>query len=151
MGARTYPDMPRAYVDMDGVIADFDRQAKALGLTPSEAKHRAGFYRELPMVEGAYGALADLEIMGYDVWIATKIPSGNPYAATEKLLWVREALPKRFHDQVIITPDKGALGKPGDILIDDHPEWANAYKFRGLVIRFLDWRQATAEAERAFA
>lgn len=151
MGARTYPDMPRAYVDLDGVLADFDAQAKAMGLTPHEAKARAGFYASLPMIEGAYGGVGDLEVMGYDVWIASKIPAVNPYAATEKLLWVRANLPARMHDKVIITPDKGALGRPGDILIDDHPEWANAEQFGGRVIRFRTWGQVVAEAERALA
>lgn len=142
MGARTYPNKPRAYVDLDGVLADFDRQAKTLHIPPSEAKTRAGFFVSLPPVFGMLRGIESLEELGFDVWIASKIPASNPYAATEKLLWVREALPPRLHDKVIITPDKGALGRPGDILIDDHPEWANAENFGGRVIRFVDWIQA---------
>lgn len=149
MGARTYNDKPRAYVDMDGVLADFDRQTRAICIEPSDAKHRAGFYLELPRMTGALFGIEYLEAQGFEVWILTKIPAGNPYAATEKLLWVREALPKHLHDRVIITADKGALGRPVDILIDDHPEWANASNFGGRVIHFKTWGQVIDELKGA--
>lgn len=147
MGLRTYPDKPRAYVDMDGVLADFEAGALARGLSFDRAKTVAGIYADLPMITDAIVGLAELEQLGFDVWILTKIPSRNPWAATEKLLWVRRCLPHPLHDKVIITPDKGALGNYRDVLIDDHPEWANADQFGGTVIPFTSWGQAVNAAE----
>lgn len=147
MGIRTYPDKPRAYVDMDGVLADFDGAAKARGLTPDQAKIMPGLYQALPVMRDAIVGLAELEALGFDVWILTKIPRRNPWAATEKLHWIRAHLPHPLHDKVIITPDKGCVGCYRDVLIDDHPEWANACNFPGRVIPFTSWGQAVNEAE----
>ncbi|MDN8616524.1 hypothetical protein [Variovorax ginsengisoli] len=41
---------------------------------------------------------------------------------------------------MIITSDKGCVGKQRDFLIDDHPEWTNADQFPGTIITFTgDW------------
>lgn len=139
MGVRTYPDRPRVYVDMDGVIADFEGALRAHGLTPGELKIKRGAYQALPIIEGAKEALHAFIRMGLEVFGLTKIPGSNPYAATEKLLWIAAHFPE-LHDRVIITPDKGCVGTPRDFLIDDHPEWANADKFAGTIVRFAgDW------------
>lgn len=147
MGIRTYPDKPRAYVDMDGVLADFEAAANARRLTFDQAKHVVGIYQTLPVMPDAIVGLAELEQFGFDVWILTKIPRENPWAATEKLHWVRQNLPHPLHDKVIITPDKGCVGCYRDVLIDDHPEWANAANFPGRVIAFSSWGQAANQAE----
>lgn len=147
MGIRTYPDKPRAYVDLDGVLADFDKAARERNLPPSVAKTVAGIYSDLPLIKDAVTGLAELEQLGFDVWILTKIPRENPWAATEKLQWVRRHLPHPLHDKVIITPDKGCVGCYRDVLIDDHPEWANACNFPGRVIAFSSWGQAASQAE----
>lgn len=65
----------------------------------------------------------------------TKIPSENPYAASEKLMWMHHHLPE-IEDHIIITPDKGCVGSSKDFLVDDFPEWANAHNFPGTVIQF---------------
>jgi 5'(3')-deoxyribonucleotidase len=67
--------------------------------------------------------------------VCTKIPSKNPYAAAEKLIWMSKHL-HILHDRVIITPDKGCIGTKRDYLIDDHPEWANAHNFEGTILKF---------------
>src|SRR5574338_256770 len=141
MGEKVYPDVSRVYLDMDGVLADFDRECEYEGVTPNVLKRRAGTYRELDIIPGALVAVNDIERFGFDVFILTKIPDANPYAATEKLLWVREHFPQ-LSTKVIITPDKGAVGTKRDILIDDHPEWANANNFPGTVIKFEgNWKR----------
>jgi 5'-nucleotidase len=148
MGERVYPSLPYAYVDMDGVTADYDAAATAAGIAPEHYKRIAGAYYGLPIFPGAAAALQALRDMGYQVWLLTKIPSCNPHAATEKLLWVRRHLPC-VGENVIISPNKGALGRPGDILIDDHPQWANCAQFGGKVLHFTGSWEATIIEARA--
>lgn len=139
MGIRHYPDLPRIYIDMDGVTADFERMAGQMNLVPATLKRVAGAYANLEPFPGALEAICKIEGGSYLVFFLTKIPSSNPYAATEKLLWMRQHLPE-FADRVIITPDKGCVGTSRDYLIDDHPEWANANNFPGTIIHFKgDW------------
>ncbi|MDI9689808.1 hypothetical protein QM326_34780 [Burkholderia cenocepacia] len=148
MGIRHYPDKVRVYVDMDGVIADFEGAARAHAMEPSHFKRVAGAFLDLDPIPGAAEAVAALDAAGYLVFALTKIPRSNPHAATEKLLWVRRHFPS-LDDRIIITPDKGAVGKARDFLVDDHPEWANASNFPGTVIVFTgDWKQAMRQIVR---
>ena len=141
MGVRNYPDIPRVYIDMDGVTADFEEMANALKEPPETVKKMAGVYASLKPFPGALESIPQIEGRYYQVFFLTKIPSSNPYAATEKLLWMRKHLPQ-FSDRVIITPDKGCVGTTRDYLIDDHPEWANACNFAGKIIHFKgDWTE----------
>lgn len=142
MGERHYPDKPRVYVDMDGVIADFDAECIKRGMTPGQLKHCPGAYRRLLPLNGASEALAQLQLASVEIFVLTKIPSSNPYAATEKLFWIHDHFPK-LSDRVIITPDKGCVGTPRDVLVDDHPEWANVDHFRGAIVHFQgNWSRA---------
>lgn len=139
MAARHYPDIPRVYFDMDGVVADFERAARERSMDPAHFKLVAGAYLDLHPVPGALEAVEAVASAGFLVFLLTKPPSANPYAASEKLLWARRHLPA-LEDRVIITPDKGAVGLPRDFLVDDHPEWANARNFPGTVLQFSgDW------------
>ncbi len=135
MGKREYKDVPRVYVDMDGVLADFDSECTNSSMKPSELKLIPGIYRNLDVIPGAVNAIEKIVEMGYEVWALTKPPSKNPSAASEKIEWMYENFPV-FKDRIIITPDKGAVGESRDFIIDDHPEWANVEKFRGTIIKF---------------
>lgn len=135
MGVRTYPNVPRVYFDLDGTLFDFVRAATAKGLTPKEYKVQRGAFSNLPLIAGAQEAVAQVELMGYQSWVLSKISKSNPYAAAEKLIDVRQSFPS-IGDRVIISPDKGAVGTARDFLVDDLPEWANANNFPGTVLRF---------------
>lgn len=137
MAERIYPDLPRVYFDMDGVLADFVKESVQRNIPLKELKLKVDAYRYLPVMEGAKEAVQRAIDAGYDVFVLTKIPRENFYAATEKLFWIDEHFPI-LNDKVIISPDKGAVGTERDILIDDHPEWANANNFRGTIIKFVD-------------
>lgn len=137
MGKREYKDVPRVYVDMDGVVADFDKACIQANMKPNELKLVPGIYRNLEVIPGAINAVAKILEMGYDVWFLTKPPSKNPKAASEKVEWVYENFPA-VYDKIIITPDKGAVGTSRDYIIDDHPEWANVEAFRGKIIKFVN-------------
>lgn len=145
MGVRNYSDVPRIYLDMDGPMADFEKGAEEKGITIEAMKTYAGGYRNLPITAGAKAAVAQIIALGFEAWVKTKIPRANPYAATEKLLWLQEHFPE-IGERVFITPDKGACGRDVDILIDDHPEWANAHNFKGTVLKFeFDWDETLAQ------
>ncbi len=135
MAERDYVNPKRVYFDMDGVLADFELEAEQRNVTFKELKNMIDAYRHLPIMAGAKEAVKRFIDAGYEIFILTKIPSKNPYAATEKIFWLQDHFPE-VGDHIIISPDKGALGQPGHILIDDHPEWANAHNFKGQVIKF---------------
>lgn len=136
--------MNRVFVDMDGVIVDFDAYKNAHGLTGDEVKRRPGAYLEMPAIPGALEAVRSVIGMGFEVWIATKPPTGVPYAYSDKAAWVLRELPE-LKRRIIVTHDKGLLGDAGDYLCDDRPHKANCERFAGTLLRFVDgyhWPQA---------
>lgn len=148
MGVRTYPDLPRVYLDMDGPLADFDKYCVSGGLDPAHAKLYSGTYLNLPPTDGAIEGVKTLLTMSkIDIFVLSKIPSGNPGAATEKHFWLERHIPQ-LSNRLILSPDKGCVGSERDFLIDDHPEWANAHNFKGTIITFKmlpeSWPNITA-------
>ena len=103
---------PTLYLDMDGVLADFNAgAAKLLGMPPKEAAQieqrgrwpdqqwrqlaeQANFYLDLPKMpladELVELALRFRDNLDYDVRILTAIPSGNdmPEAFHDKIDWI---------------------------------------------------------------
>lgn len=136
--------MHRVFVDMDGVIVDFDGYAERLGLAGEEVKRRSGAYLEMDPIPGALAAVHTLLGLGFDVWIATKPPTGVPGAYADKVSWILRHLPE-LERRIIITHDKGLLGDEGDFLCDDRPHKAGCEAFAGTLLRFVDgyhWPQA---------
>ena len=124
---------------MDGVLADFEKAAGHEGIHPKQFKGIHGAYAMLPVITGAQEAVERVIKMGYESFVCTKIPDENPSAATDKIWWIKKKFPM-LHGRVFIVPDKGAIGRPCDFLIDDHLEWANAHNFPGTKIPFNgDW------------
>ncbi|CDQ10463.1 5 nucleotidase, deoxy, cytosolic type C [Acidithiobacillus ferrivorans] len=138
--------MNRVFIDMDGVIVDFDAYKKASGLTSYEIKRKPGAYLDMPPIDGAIEAVRIVIDMGFEVWIATKPPTGVSYAYSDKAAWVFNHLPE-LKRRLIITHDKGLLGDCGDYLCDDRPHKANCADFPGTLLAFVDgfhWPQALA-------
>lgn len=133
------PAAINVFIDSDGPVADFDNDLRESKLTPNEFKMLPGIYLWLPLTPGAKNGLRRLKRLDdaglIRVWIATKTPSGSPYAYTEKVLWYRKHFPW-LEDRVIITHDKSVLGGPADFLLDDRPHKANADKFKGTFVLF---------------
>jgi 5'(3')-deoxyribonucleotidase len=129
--------MKRVFVDMDGVIVDFDSYRKKFGATGDEIKKRSGAYLDMQPYPDGLAGVRSLIGMGYEVWIATKPPTGIAFAYADKAAWVMKYLPE-LRRRIIITHDKGLLGDAGDFLIDDRPHKANCEKFSGTLIRFTD-------------
>ena len=136
--------MDRVFVDMDGVVVDFDAYRDSHHQTTDEVKHLPGAYLEMDPIPGAIEAIRKVVAMGFDVWLATKPPTGVATAYSEKAAWVFKHLPE-LKRKLIITHDKGLLGDIADFLLDDRPGKANCEKFSGTLIRFTDgyhWPQA---------
>ena len=136
----------RVFIDMDGVIVDFDLFKTERGLTGDEVKSMVGAYLAMPAMPGAIEAVRSLIGMGFEVWLATKPPTGIPHAYSDKAAWVMEHLPE-LKRRIIITHDKGLLGNQHDYLCDDRPHKANCERFAGTLLRFVDgyhWPDALA-------
>lgn len=143
----------RVFVDMDGVIVDFDAYKIANNMTGDEVKRAPGAYLAMPAIPGAVEAVRSVIGMGFDVWIATKPPTGVPYAYSDKAAWIMEHLPE-LKRKIIITHDKGLLGDSRDFLCDDRPHKASCERFAGSLLRFVDgyhWPQALDDLRAALA
>ena len=130
-------------VDLDGVVADMEAglnlRLPNVGITPKaltdysfvadytsdEVKYiksilkTPGFFRSLPLIEGARNALTMLA-MSADVRFVTSWMCGAPLSAGEKVAWVQEKFGEAWARRVILTQDKTLVR--ADILIDDKPE-----------------------------
>jgi 5'(3')-deoxyribonucleotidase len=109
------------YVDMDGVLVDFDRELRERGLKIKEeidacVDNTEGFFLKLKPMEGAIEAFEWLS-EHFEVYILTTAPWKNTSALTDKRKWVGKYLSEVGKKRLIITHNKG-LNK-GDYLIDD--------------------------------
>ena len=80
---------------------------------------RKGFYRSLPLMEGAREALEELLALGHNVRICTAPKREYQNCTLEKMEWIDEHLGRTWTDRTIITRDKTLVH--GDFLIDDKP------------------------------
>lgn len=145
----------RILIDMDGVIADFERgflkQWQTLHADksfvrledrktfyiiddyPSEAQHivsgicqSSGFFRTLEPMTGAVEALAEMRQMGHSVFICTSPLSAYKNCVLEKFEWVEQHLGADWVKQIVMTKDKTIV--TADVLIDDKPTIEGAAK-----------------------
>lgn len=149
-------------LDMDGVLADFERHAydgaRELGCTfdiaglheqtskyctdhiPNRRERKVartmiespGFFETLPVMPGAIEGARELIAAGIDVWVCTKPLETNPTCRDAKGAWLRRYLPELEH-KLIIAPDKSII--VGDILLDDapNPSWFPIAPWRPVV------------------
>lgn len=133
---------PNIYLDLDGVMADFDAHFPAMfGVNHREmldddmwAKINAhpSYFRDMPVCEGAKEFFA--RIAWLNPIILTACPKSNyPHVARQKREWVREHLSPDCH----ILPVMGGRNKclfmhaEGDILIDDFRKNIAAWEDEG--------------------
>ena len=78
-----------------------------------------GFYRDLPVIQGAVEAIMALLELGHDVRICTSPLNQYRYCLPEKYEWVERHLGADFVHRMIVTKDKTVV--LGDVLVDDKP------------------------------
>jgi 5'(3')-deoxyribonucleotidase len=139
--------MTTLYLDMDGVVADFDEYAaRTLDLPPSQGIYpddkwqklaeNKRIYRDLiktPYADQLVEECKDLALTKeYDLYFLTAVPKGNDiqWAFYDKVIWAQTNFPGI---PVMFGPyskDKWRHCSAGDILIDDRSsnidEWRSA-------------------------
>jgi len=133
--------MTHLFLDLDGVLADFDAGAKAvLEMSPREfeAKHGKGeFWRRLARAKDFYATLPLLPdamvlfdaVKHLDPTILTGLPLGN-WAAPQKIRWAA----RHFPGTKIITTmarDKFKHMTGMDVLVDDRSDHRERWKAAG--------------------
>lgn len=138
------------YVDMDGVLVDFETGVDRLD---EETRARyAGRLDEVPEIFGtmepmpgaleAYRKLAEV----YDTYILSTAPWENESAWIDKIRWVKRHLGDVAHKRLTLTHHKDLVR--GHFLIDDRTK-NGAAQFPGVHIhfgsdRFPDWSAVLA-------
>jgi 5'(3')-deoxyribonucleotidase len=141
----------RLLLDMDGPMADFDghfyneciangwkvnvesrmhqTERYFTGHMQGADKRKAekmvrqeGWFRSLPVTEGAQDGVEALLVADFDVWVCSKPMDDVPTCMDEKKAWLTENFPALKH-KLIMAPDKTLI--MGDFLLDDAPklEW----------------------------
>ena len=141
--------MKTIYLDMDGVVADFDTfVSQVLGrevgwnvskhdLTNEEWNKLASIdrlYYQLPLMPDATKLVAYVNTLShrFNIGFLTAVPRRTtiPSAREDKQAWVNKYFPGIRMDIGPYSHDKQKWCTPGDILIDDRPsnieEWKNA-------------------------
>lgn len=95
-------------------------------------RRQEGWWRNLPRMDLGFEIVDVLREFDFDFHIATKAPSSNPFAWTQKVEWARENFPEA---DIHITDKKSLLY--GKLLVDDFPDFAEEWikhRKRGMVI-----------------
>ena len=126
------------YIDMDGVISDFDKAAQEQG--NGKRPDLYVDYRNLELMPHAKEALMKLN-KDFDIYIASTPSWSRPEVWAHKREWIEEHFPwlKR---KLILTHHKNLL--LGDMLIDDsrwrgQPDFKGQWLWFGTAQRAKDW------------
>lgn len=129
----------RIFLDMDGVLADFEKAANEYIKQNSKGIRQPGFRPDLELdfskfdvIQGAKEAVQMMIDMGHDVFIASTPPWNNPSAWGQKGEWINEHFPA-LKRKVFLTHRKDLL--IGDVLIDD-TTYRGQTEFNGKFIHF---------------
>ena len=168
--------MPTIYIDMDGVVADFNTAArKILGARPEDEAKAAqagrwpaerwnrlkavkNLYRVLPKMLRAdmmlLKALQFKDQLGWDVRMLTAIPKNNdvPDCIQDKVEWMQEYFPGIRVDFGPYSQDKQRHCRPGDILVDDRTDNCEQWRAAGgyAVKVGADYEAALTELDQLF-
>jgi 5'-nucleotidase len=125
------------YVDMDGVLVDFQSAFPRLdpGLLEKYKSNPDDIPGIFPLMDPMPGAVESFKELAqlFDTYILSTAPWDNPTAWTDKLLWVRKYLGEPAYKRLILSHHKHL--NRGDYLIDDRTKHG-ADEFSGEHIHF---------------
>jgi 5'(3')-deoxyribonucleotidase len=136
--------VPQLFLDMDGVLADFDASyIKLFGALPMRQvgqkdppgmweKIRANrwFYRELPLMPDAMVLWNSVEHL--NPIVLTGVPAFQvPEAEAQKREWLAEKFGQEVRIICCKSQDKRLHGKPGDVLVDDWSKYRHLWEAMG--------------------
>lgn len=146
--------MTTFYLDMDGVVADWDTAAEDFLGVPFRTKPVYGeyrvtaaewdrlraqsrFYRSLPLMADCQQLVALArqyrDHLGWQLLFLTAVPHNNdqPWAFSDKVLWAQERFPDIPVHFGPHSTDKWRHCQPGDILVDDRGDNCDAWRAAG--------------------
>ena len=127
------------FIDLDGVLADFDGHFEAIfGVRPiadiysprgmfDKIKERKTFFSDMPIIPGAYDFWDWLEREDFNPVVLTGYPKNNPGASDHKKLWVRNHLGAHVPVICCLSEDKRLHGRPQDVLVDDRLKYSQLW------------------------
>lgn len=133
--------MSQIFVDMDGVLADFDAHHEAVfGRRPDRQKDDVDwtavravrdFYLNIP-------PMRDMHELWDFVWgctpkpiVLTGVPRAVAEAADNKRAWVRKNLGPDVEVRCCLSKEKCLHAAPGDVLIDDWEKYRHLWEAAG--------------------
>jgi 5'(3')-deoxyribonucleotidase len=160
--------MTTLYLDMDGVVADFDEYAaRTLGLPPSSGVYshdvwqrlanNGRIYRDLNKTSYAdelvFQCSRIAKKFDFGLYFLTAVPKGNdvPWAFYDKVVWAQKNFPAIAVMFGPYSKDKHVHCRPGDILIDDRV--SNIEQWRaagGVAIHHRDFATTMLELNKLF-
>ncbi len=118
--------MRKLFLDLDGVLADFDRGVESiLGKRPDQVSSRV-MWQALARHKDFFGTL-EMMVDAHELWsfcrpydpvILTGLPLGE-WAAPQKRRWVGNMLGAEVTVITCMTRDKPRWATPGAVLVDD--------------------------------
>jgi hypothetical protein len=133
--ARSAASRRRLFLDLDGVLADFDKRVRQLTGSQPDALTKKQLWSSIspPACPDFYTSL-DFTVDGRELWAATAewqptvltgLPMGT-WAEAQKRAWVADRLGPHVRVICCMARDKHSYARPGDVLVDDRAETARA-------------------------
>ena len=125
----------RLYLDLDGVLADFDKRVLQLTGSQPDALTKKQLWGAIspPHCSDFYASL-EFTVDGRELWAATAewqptvltgLPMGT-WAEAQKRAWVAARLGPHVPVICCMARDKHTYARAGDVLVDDRAETARA-------------------------
>lgn len=147
----------KVYLDMDGVIADFDEGVKLLtGLYPKEQlqqkmwsaikKNEHQFWTYLPAMKDHLKLVKFLQSNFEHLMVLSSPGNGGQETINGKLDWLTN---NGVHIAAIFRKDKAVYAEPNSLLIDDWSKNIEKWKqANGQTIHYTGWKQAKKELQQ---